>query len=257
MRLQRLLTRLICLMMTLVFLSAAPGNVYGSHANVPVNGTISPFGCTTIGGKMITDAIDYIQPPRLLELCEFHDLHFKIIEYRLCAAGIMQWTDPDTGTTYTLGVCDVPNFNIADYCGSEAQVVTPSGRALYVLFDSTNSTCQKLVFSEEEKRISITVSISNFTNRMNVTIPTELLGGKFHLIVDKGGTEDFLMTQTANFATISFSKFISCPGYSCGYQMDIYGTEVIPEFGSTLALIIGAVSIAAVLTSNRYQKYNR
>jgi hypothetical protein len=87
---------------------------------------------------------------------------------------------------------------------------------------------------------------------MNVTIPSELLGGKFHLKVDRGDTEDFLIRQTENYTTISFSKFISCPDHYCDYEMDIYGTEVISEFGSSTAIIIGAVLAAIVVIASKH-----
>jgi hypothetical protein len=66
-----------------------------------VDGVIGSSGCTTIGGNIVIDTIDFVEQDRNIELCNYNDrYHFRIAYFESCVGAIGQWTDPTTGFTY-------------------------------------------------------------------------------------------------------------------------------------------------------------
>ncbi|HJS82245.1 MAG TPA: hypothetical protein VJ742_05355 [Nitrososphaera sp.] len=192
--------------------------------NIRVDGVIGSSGCKTIGGNIVIDTIDFVEPDRNIELCNYNDrYHFRIAYFESCVGAIGQWTDPTTGFTYIFSsACQAPRFFTEINCVDPVQIITED-RPYYVLLDTKNSSCNGFDFDRSEKKISMTIVATSLENRMNITIPSELLGGKFTLMIDRGGTEDFSVDEGQGYAKISFSKF--CP-LRCSYNVEITGTEV-------------------------------
>jgi hypothetical protein len=171
------------------------------------------------------NTIDYLEPAREVELCNLGDTyHFRIVrpEPEMGCLGIAnQWTDPVTKITYHFSGCDVPSFLTRIECGSEVQIITED-KPYYVLIDAKNSSCSGFDFDGLLKKITMKITATALENRMHVTIPRELLGGKFSLMIDGGGTEDFSVDNRQGYSVVSFGKF--CP-LRCTYDVEITGTE--------------------------------
>jgi len=234
--------------------------VYGSHSNITIYGTIIEESCEIIGGRIITEFID-AQHTQMIDLCKYGDRYFRlVISYP--GTGIEpegSWKDPETGKHYTFSYpteepkpCDLTNswgnsYGGAAYLNTEnAKLTVSAGEQHFDILALSKGTICDFWFIQEEKKVSLGIrGLASSTSFLDVTVPQELLSGDFKVLVD-GNEVEFKIKTTRTNSTLSLEFPFS--GVSIvNKQIDIIGTQVIPEF-STFGLVIFATAVSAVLT---------
>ncbi|MCJ7631901.1 hypothetical protein MUP77_05825, partial [Candidatus Bathyarchaeota archaeon] len=123
------------------------------------------------------------------------------------------------------------------------------GGIAYKVYVDTNSTVSSLVFNQTLKQISFNVTgLSATSGCCNVTIPINLLGGTFTLLLDRT-THAYTLKQNSTHSFIYFSYSYST------HMAQIIGTTVIPEFPTIFANIL-VLTILAVALTKIHQKKN-
>lgn len=115
---------------------------------------------------------------------------------------------------------------------------------------------------KEEKKIRIDVAGRNETDGQgffSIAIPHELLGGNYTVLVD-GKEVTFTEEPYGNLAFYSEDIPVSLLAFnytSKATTIDIIGTSVIPEFGSSIATVIGGITVAIVVIASRHSLLQR
>jgi len=112
----------------------------------------------------------------------------------------------------------------------------------------SNGTISEFEFLRVDKKIAFNISGSlNGVAFCNVTIPKQLLDGPFNIRVDDVPITDVIESWNETHTVIHFTITLS------EHQIEIIGTSVIPEFPSTLILLLSitATIIIAILHKRR------
>jgi hypothetical protein len=112
------------------------------------------------------------------------------------------------------------------------------GTSKYNVRTLTNSTLQDFTFNQSLMQISFDlVGLSGARGFCNVTIPkTFLRGNPWTITVDDAATTDFAKAENASHTSLFFTYAHQSP-----LHIVIQGTWVIPEFPSTIILLLVAV----------------
>jgi hypothetical protein len=233
---------------------------------LPIDGIVSNLVCLSIGGNIVINQVTYTQE---MELCKYGDRYFRIATGNDCLPIDVtgQARDPDTREEITFGwYCEVPRTCDEDYVWQVSTDRLLEDRYFETKFlvenDSNNTTksfeivtgsrgsvCTQESFDQLEKKISIYAKgIRGNTNSMNVTIPTELLSGDLKVMMWGEDVEYERKELNDNATMLSFNLEF---GENEVNQVDIIGTEVIPEFG-TVALIVMVGTVAGVIVWTRF-----
>jgi hypothetical protein len=118
----------------------------------------------------------------------------------------------------------------------------------YAVTTLTNSTVTDIVFDQPNKQISFYVTgTAGTVGYCNVTIPTELLGGTFIVLVNDVSVP-YTPTQNSTHTFLYFE-------YPQSTQLvEIIGTTVIAEFPTTLllSLFLSLLAVYTLLTRTRH-----
>lgn len=258
MRYSALVLTCIVLLSMLVFLPNSA--IYSTHPSPVIEGTVTPEGCNSIGGSILTDTTDE-QHKLTIELCKFGSKYYRIYYNLDC---VVEQTgagkDPDTGKAYFFNyICDVPRLCNPPYSWGITNVrywnqrlqVNVEGKQFGIVTGSAGAICNFESFNQEEKKLTIvSQGIKDTEGFIDVTIPNEFLSGEFKVMIDGTITEFAInMTETTKITIpIDFSQKER--------RIDIVGTHVIPEFPA-FGLIIFGISLALILTVALTPKLNR
>lgn len=167
--------------------------------------------------------------------------------------------------------CDYRKFNLTFLAGTHGIEIVPAGdprtpwdtlydkiqvkaegRQFDIETHSEGAICN-LEFIQQEKKISIIIrGVKGTESTVDVIIPHELLSGEFKVMLD-GSSTQFTINRTEKDSTITVA--LDFP--QSERQVDIIGTQVIPEF-QVLALIIFATAISYIIFARLIPKrYHR
>lgn len=251
----------------LIFASLSNITVSATHPAVAIDGTVTKSGCRVIGGDILTDTID-THHTQTIELCEFDNKYFRIVQYAECVASEGVGRGPDTGRIYTFPTpCDIPRVcklpeswgNIGSYYYYDKLQVKVEEKQFDIWIGSKGAICNFLEFVQEEKKISIIARGVNGTKTsIDVTIPNELLSGEFKVMVDGRSTEfNIKKTEVLDIPPSdvppSSTLTIDLDFPENEMKIDIIGTQVIPEFPA-FGLIIFAAAISLILATKLMPK---
>jgi len=136
-------------------------------------------------------------------------------------------------------------FYATTFIDTLSKSVIWAGNSFDVTLQS-NSTITDFTFSQPEKRISLNVIVpSSMAGFCNVTIPVELLGGPYVVLVDGS---PITPTETSN-ATHT-SQYVM---YTQNSQIEVIGTTVIPEFPTIVAttIVLAVVMLPLLFTKRK------
>ena len=127
-----------------------------------------------------------------------------------------------------------------------------SGQSYTVNYGITGATIDDISISPQDTSLIVSLKSANDGN-LTMTMPRSLIDAKtstgddqFFVLVDRGDT-DFTenKTSTDRTITVSFTQDTS--------QIEVIGTQVVPEFGglSFVVLMVAIISIIAVSAKTR------
>jgi len=143
---------------------------------------------------------------------------------------------------------------IGEYSGPRVNalidhVIVADGTVFHVTTES-NSTISNFMFTQEEKKLMFNVTGPADTNGFcNITIPNQLLGGPFTIIIDEQTVSEVLSSDNGTHTWLYFTYLHSL------HKIEIIGTTVIPEFPSATVLALFVfVTLIAVTLKKRIRK---
>ena len=242
---------------------------YQDVGEVPhVDGFIGKNTCKQLGGKFLIGKIDALPEP-VVALCEFHNFYFKLQEDEglICGDDEGEWEDPKTGEILEVASCSPPlscnapgssgiyanNSEYADEVNNTVPI-SADGKEFEIKIRTNSSVgCSNLTFDQEEKKISIN-SKGEGHGVTAVTIPNNLLGGKFSVYVN-GNNTGFLINKTADYSIIKIeTDYPPDTNLSdVGQTMDIIGTTVVPEF-PYLGVTVFGIALTFVICTRLTKK---
>ncbi len=123
-----------------------------------------------------------------------------------------------------------------------------SGQSYVVNYSITNATVSDM--SIDTQGTSLVISINSTDDgSMTITLPRTLIDAKTgaadeqFIILEDGAEIDFQETKTSNDRTVSM------PFPDGTESIEIIGTQVVPEFPSSLAIILAVAVISIVILS--------
>ena len=114
----------------------------------------------------------------------------------------------------------------------------------YYVTTFSNSTVASFNFSVPLKRISFNVTSGGF-GFCNVTVPLELLGGYFTVVIDHEQAPILVITENDTHSSLYFTF-----GYGTHF-VEVYGTTVIPEFSWGIPMLMPIVILAVLFVFAR------
>ena len=157
---------------------------------------------------------------------------------------------------YVIMLCIVFSIGIAPVFAQTSQQYTikdaQSGQSFQVPYDLTGATVSDMSISSQDTSLVISLQSTDDGN-LTVALPRALIDAKdganddqFFVLVD-GADTDFKESKTATDRTIT----VSIPQGTA--QVEVIGTQVVPEFGAlaSIVLVIAVISIVAVSTKTR------
>ena len=142
---------------------------------------------------------------------------------------------------------------IGEYTGSRVNalinhVIVADGTVFHVTTES-NSTISNFQFIQEEKKLMFNVTGPADTSGFcNITIPNQLLGGPFTIMVDGQTVSEVLSFDNGTHSWLHFAYLHSLR------RIEIIGTKVVPEFPSAPILALVFVTLIAVALKKRIRK---
>ena len=127
-----------------------------------------------------------------------------------------------------------------------------SGQSYTVNYDVTGATVTDISISPQDTSLLVTITSSSDGN-LTMTMPRSLIDAKttsgddqFFVLVD-GADSDFTESKTTDSRTIT----VSIPEGT--QEVEVIGTQVVPEFGglSFVVLVIAIISIVAISSKTR------
>lgn len=232
-------------------------SAYAQNGEIKIEGTITPSGCRVEGwaAGLSGNVIKYQVSETLsqsMDLCQFGERYFRIVSSPVCAAAIGVGTDPKTGKKYTFPtLCDIPRE-----CNSPNSWGTTHGyfesslnlqheaKKYIVRSGSENAICNfESVVPSESKVSLLSQSIPNTNASLTITIPKAVLDGNFSVLTD-GKPAPFKVTRSANDSELVTEVKYSETGKA---EIEILGTQVIPEFPANVILLVSFVAATFVI----------
>ena len=127
-----------------------------------------------------------------------------------------------------------------------------SGQSYTVNYGVTGATVNDISISQQDTSLLVTLTSSSDGN-LTMTMPRSLIDAKatlgddqFFVLVD-GADSDFTESKTTDSRTIT----VSIPEGT--QEVEVIGTQVVPEFGSLsfVVLVIAIISIVAISSKTR------
>ena len=113
---------------------------------------------------------------------------------------------------------------------------------------------------EDEESISITINVNMNTEEdgiLEITLPREVIDAKFN-----GQDDEFIVLVDSDeegfeeTVTTSTSRTLRIPVHTGSEEIEIIGTQVIPEFGIIAALVLAAALSTIIVASRKNQILN-
>ena len=158
--------------------------------------------------------------------------------------------------SYVIMLCIVFSIGIAPVFAQTSQQYTikdaQSGQSFQIPYDITGATVSDMSISSQDTSLVISLQ-STADGNLTVTLPRALIDAKdganddqFFVLVD-GADTDFAENKTPTDRTIT----VSIPPDTT--QVEVIGTQVIPEFGTlaSIVLAVAVISIVAVSAKTR------
>lgn len=141
---------------------------------------------------------------------------------------------------------------------SSTKVVVATPKTLLVKVDghddfnvkvASNSKISKLVFKENEKKISFEVEGETGTTGVtHVTIPNALLGGQLTVLIDgKVMASDKVIVTSSTTADTTLELNYNHSVHS----IEVVGTNAVPEFGTIALVILGAAIMTTIIVGTK------
>ena len=114
---------------------------------------------------------------------------------------------------------------------------------------ASNSKVSTVEFKENEKKVSFTVEGETGTQgTTQITIPKALLSGQMTVMIDGQvmASDDVIVTSNTETSTTLELNY-----HHSTHQIDIVGTNAVPEFGTIAALILVAAIASIIIVSTR------
>jgi predicted secreted protein with PEFG-CTERM motif len=149
---------------------------------------------------------------------------------------------------FSIGVAPVFAQTPQQFAVKDAQ----SGQSYTVNYGVTGATVTDISISQQDTSLLVTLTSSSDGN-LTMTMPRSLIDAKansgddqFFVLVD-GADSDFTESKTADSRTIT----VSIPEGT--QEVEVIGTQVVPEFGglSFVVLVIAIISIVAISSKTR------
>jgi regulation of enolase protein 1 (concanavalin A-like superfamily) len=160
------------------------------------------------------------------------------------------WSQPLQGTLMVglsvtdgnSGVAFQPSFEYFRYSNlASSSYSIQGGGSTFPCSILSNSQVSSLTFDQASKQIGFSVTGDAGTSGVcNVTIPTQLLGGTFTVLID-GSPHPATVTSDATHTSIFFTYSHST------HQVQVIGTSVVPEFPTMAANVLVLAVLALVL----------
>jgi hypothetical protein len=128
-------------------------------------------------------------------------------------------------------------------------VIVADGTVFHVTTES-NSTISDFMFIQGEKKLMFNVTGPTETSGFcNITIPNQLLGGLFTIMIDEQIVSEVLSSDNGTHTWLYFTYLHSL------HKIEIRGTTVIPEFPSaTVFIAFMFVTLIAVVSKKRIRR---
>lgn len=113
----------------------------------------------------------------------------------------------------------------------------------FAIHTLTNADDCLYTLDQEKKDLHVAIQSPNVTEGyMRLSIPHELLGGNYTVLIDGKATTDYNVTLIDSNTTALETRYSPS-----AKSIDIIGTSVIPEFPNTMAVLIGSVGLLALV----------
>lgn len=161
----------------------------------------------------------------------------------------MRWSSYVIMATIALSIGVAPVFaQTSQYTVKDAQ----SGQSFQISYGVTGATIDDMQISPQDTSLIISLK-STADGNLTVTLPRALIDAKdganddqFFVLVD-GADTDFaeLKTDTDRTITVAIPQDTS--------QVEVIGTQVVPEFGalSSIVLVLAIISLVAISAKTR------
>jgi len=159
-------------------------------------------------------------------------------------------------TSYAIMISVLFSMGVAPVFAQESQQFaikdTQSGQSYTVHYSITGGTVDDISISPQDTSLMVSLNSSSDGN-LTLTLPRSLIDAKastgddqFFVLVD-GADTDFTESKTDTNRTIT----VSFPQDTM--QIEVIGTQVVPEFGglSFVVLLVAIVSIVTISAKNR------
>ncbi len=130
--------------------------------------------------------------------------------------------------------------------------VKAEGRDFDVQVASNSTNVSDLNFDEQNKKLSFTVQGDTGTKGVTeITIPKSLLSGDLTVMIDGQAMAQSDVVETANTDT---ETTLELNYHHSTHQIDIVGTNAVPEFSSVAPLVLVASVLTVVVISTRVKR---
>jgi predicted secreted protein with PEFG-CTERM motif len=130
-----------------------------------------------------------------------------------------------------------------------AMSVKAEGRDFDVQVASNSTSVTNLNFDEQNKKLSFTVQGDAGTKGVTeITIPKSLLSGDLTVMIDGQAMAQSDVVETASTDT---ETTLELNYHHSTHQIDIVGTNAIPEFGTFASVVLVISVLTIVLLSSR------
>ena len=166
----------------------------------------------------------------------------------------------DVNADVSADVLGTLSLKAKDSLSSSAKIVVASPNAVKIQaegkdFDvevaSNSTTVNNLNFDEQNKKLSFTVQGDTGTKGVTqITIPKSLLSGDLTVMIDGHVMAQSDVVETANTDT---QTTLELNYHHSTHQIDIVGTNAVPEFSSlvTLVLVLSILSVIVLSQTRR------
>lgn len=130
--------------------------------------------------------------------------------------------------------------------------VKAEGHDFDVQVASNSTSVSNLSFDEQNKKLSFTVQGDTGTKGVTeITIPKSLLSGDLTVMIDGQAMAQSDVVETASTDT---ETTLELNYHHSTHQIDIVGTNAVPEFSSVASLVLVASVLAVVAISSRVRR---
>lgn len=130
--------------------------------------------------------------------------------------------------------------------------VKAEGHDFDVQVASNSTSVSNLNFDEQNKKLSFTVQGDTGTKGVTeITIPKSLLSGDLTVMIDGQAMAQSDVVETASTDT---ETTLELNYHHSTHQIDIVGTNAVPEFGTVASLVLVASVLPVVVLSSRVRR---